>query len=371
MRFLYGEQGKYSRAEEMTAPTAVASASGDPVAMGGCGVTALAGIADRKRSARRVPPRPNRAGCSAPCALRNPLPPARPRSPAFSAVAPAFFDYDGDGRPDIFLVNGDGQGHAALYRNMGGGRFANVTKQAGIDFHGEGMGCAVGDYDNDGRPDLVISSRIGIALFHNEGHRTFKDVTDAAGVRMEGLALGVTFIDYDQDGDLDLYVTRFADFPLGDPSTPFAFPTDAPGEGNMLWRNKGDGTFVDATKEMDLAGSAPSVGAIGTHLRNGSIDLVLTGWQKSPTVMLNTREGAFRSASPWAAEMPGPTAGAVAFDFDQDGTMDLAFTHWSPPGPEPVAQQRTQERARRGRKAFRARRSARSGVDARMGPGGI
>jgi hypothetical protein len=102
--------------------------------------------------------------------------------------------------------------------------------------------------------------------------------------------------------------------------------------GNVLWRNKGDGTFVDKTNDLALAGSAPSIGAIGTDLTNNrAIDLVVTGWQKYPSILLNTREGPFRPSSPWAISMPGPAAGVVAADFDRDGWMDLAFTHWASP----------------------------------------
>ena len=332
VRFIYGEQGKYSQAEEMSIPVAVALPA---PGVRWVDVTALAGIAAGSTNPRRVAAGSRAPALAAPIAGDQPAGAASAAAPSlaqFLGAGACIIDYDGDGRPDIFLVSGDAKGHAALYRNAGNGRFVNVTRQSGIDFQGEGTGCAVGDYDNDGYPDLAISSGNGIALFHNEGHGTFKDVTDAAGVRMDGLALGLTFIDYDQDGDLDLYVMRFADFPLGNPSEPFAFPTDMPGEGNVLWRSKGDGTFEDATKQMGLAGSAPSVGVLGTHLRNNSIDVVLTGWQKSPGMLLNTRDGAFNSVSPWAADMPGPTAGVVAADFNQDGAMDLAFTHWSPPG---------------------------------------
>ena len=87
------------------------------------------------------------------------------------------------------------------------------------------MGCAVGDYDNDGKPDLALSMDGRVLLFHNEGNRTFKDVTQESGIFTTGLALGLTFIDYDHDGDLDLYVTRFNDFPLDNPAQAFTFPT--------------------------------------------------------------------------------------------------------------------------------------------------
>jgi Flp pilus assembly protein TadD len=325
IRFLYGEQGQYSLAEEMTAPLPGAARTGISVhfldVSGALGVQKTAKTVttrERFHSSRSKQIEQQ----SAPQSLAN-----------FLGSGACVFDYDGDGHPDIFLVNENGSGAAALLRNMGHGKFVDVTKAAKLTFVAEGTGCAVGDYDNDGHPDLVVSSAAGITLFHNEGDGTFKDVTDAAGVRTIGLALGVTFIDYDGDGDLDLYVTRFNNFPLEEPSQPFAFPDDATPAGNVLWRNSGDGTFVDATKELGLGGSAPTVAALGTDLNNdGAVDLVVTGWAKSPAILMNTREGPFRAASAWAADGPGRTAGAVALDFDGDGWMDLAFTQWSPPG---------------------------------------
>ena len=243
------------------------------------------------------------------------------------------FDYDGDGKPDIFLVNADGKGNAVLLHNVGHGKFVDVTKSAKLQFLGEGTGCAAGDYDNDGHPDLVVSSGDGITLFHNEGDGTFKDVTDAAGVRTIGLALGVTFVDYDHDGDLDIYVVRFNNFPLDNSAQPFTFPDDARPPGNILWRNLGGGTFGDYTKQTGLGGSAASVAALESDLSNdGTLDLVVTGWEKTPEIFVNALEGPFQSATPWVGETPPRAAGAVALDFDHDGRMDLAFTHWAPPG---------------------------------------
>jgi Tfp pilus assembly protein PilF len=324
VRFLYGEQGKYSLAQEMTAPPGPAPAA---IPVHFLDVSWALGVP----KAAKIVTASKRFHSSKSKQIE---PVATPESLAsFLGSGACVFDYDGDGRPDIFLVNANGSGAAALLRNAGHGKFTDVTKAAKLAFVAEGTGCAVGDYDNDGHPDLVVSSAAGITLFHNEGDGTFKDTTDAAGVRTIGLALGVTFIDYDGDGDLDLYVTRFNDFPLENPSQPFAFPEDATPPGNVLWRNAGDGTFVDATKEAGLAGSAPTVAALGTDLNNDrAVDLVLTGWAKAPAVLLNAREGPFRPTTPWAADMPGPTAGAAALDFDGDGWMDLAFTHWAPPG---------------------------------------
>ena len=335
VRFVYGEQGKYSLAQEMEVPPRGAPAA-IPVRF--VDVTSVSGLpwrlvpavsADGSRAAHRA-----RAGINGrpPEADRQGVKPT-PTLAEFLGSGACILDYDGDGRPDIFLVNADGQGDSALYRNTGKGAFINVTKSAKLSFRGKGTGCAVGDYDNDGHPDLAISSQNGIALFHNQGDGTFVDVTEAAGVSTPGLALGLTFVDYDGDGNLDLFVTRFNDFPLVHAEQPFLFPDDAPPPGNVLWRNRGDGTFVDVTKETGVAGGAPSVGVVGTDMNNDrATDLVLTGWQKFPALFVNQRDGRFRATNPWAISMPGPTAGAVAFDFSHNGWMDLAFTHWASPG---------------------------------------
>jgi Flp pilus assembly protein TadD len=331
--FIYGEQGKYSLAQMMPpAPEPVPPLM--PVHF--ANVASLAGLPAQPASAlgrRRVPPNAHQ-GSKPMRTVASKAPEAEPRSlSSFLGSGACVFDFDGDGKPDIFLVDADGKGNTALYRNTGKGKFVDVTKAAKLEIHGEGIGCAAGDYDNDGKPDLAVSFNGHVALYHNEGDWTFKDVTEAAGIHMDGLALGLTFIDYDHDGDLDLYVTRFNDFPLDNPAQPFTFPPDTKGPGNVLWRNNGNGTFTDWTKETALAGSAPSIGAIGSDLDNDrAIDFVVTGWQDSPTVYVNPREGAFRGVHPWITPMPSPAAGVVGLDFNKDGLMDLAFTHWGTMG---------------------------------------
>jgi tetratricopeptide (TPR) repeat protein len=340
--FIYGEQGKYSLAEIMQpAPEPVPPST--PVHFVNVTLAAnLPGFTPRVTAARLAP-----ALEALPTNARAPRRKLRATKAAadnpanglaqFLGSGACIIDYNGDGKPDILLVDANGRGNSALYKNIGNGRFADVTREAKLDVHGEAMGCAVGDYDNDGKPDLAVTINGGVMLFHNEGNGTFKDVTEAAGLKTDPqpdvLALGATFIDYDHDGDLDLYVTRFNAFPVENPAQPFAFPSDATPPGNLLWRNNGNGTFTDWTSQAGLAGSGPSVGAIGSDINNDrAIDFVVTGWQKSPVVYFNPREGVFRAETPWASDMPAPTAGVVALDFDKDGWMDLAFTHWGPPG---------------------------------------
>ena len=328
VEFVYGGQGKYSFAGEIPLPPPGSAPAAIPVHF-----IDISSALDVPR-APLLPQHTNvhiRRGVRAPGAAAPAA--STPASLAkFLGGGACVFDYDGDGKPDIFLVNADGKGSAALLRNDGHGRFADVTKAAKLQFLGEGTGCAAGDYDNDGHPDLVVSSGDGITLFHNEGDGTFKDVTNAAGVRTIGLALGVSFVDYDRDGDLDIYVTRFSDFPLADPAQPFTFPDDAAPPGNILWRNLGGGTFGDYTQQTGLGGNAASVGTAQSDLNDdGAVDLIVTGWQNSPRIFLNAREGPFRAADPWAGGGPRRAAGVVAADFDRDGAIDLAFTHWAPP----------------------------------------
>lgn len=325
IEFVYGGQGKYSLAGEIPPPPPGPAPPEIPVhfvdisdQLGLPGASLLAKSAARVRGK-----------------LESETPPEAPPASlaSFLGTGACIFDYDGDGKPDIFLVNADGHGNAALLHNIGHGKFADVIKSAKLLLPGDATGCAVGDYDNDGRPDLVVSSGDGITLFHNQGDGTFADVTDAAGVRTTGLALGVTFVDYDHDGDLDIYVPRFNNFPLDNPAQPFTFPDDAPPPGNILWRNLGGGTFGDYTKQTGLGAGAASVAALETDLNHdGAIDLVVTGWEKSPEILVNALEGPYRPTAPWIGETPPRAAGAVALDFDHDGRMDLAFTHWAPPG---------------------------------------
>jgi tetratricopeptide (TPR) repeat protein len=328
----YGEQGKYSFAQEMLAPLQPAP-NAFPVHF--INVTQASGLPWRALPAKARPEVRARGRANKHQSAQVPLPKSSgPDALAnFLGSGACVFDYNNDGLPDVFLADADGSGRAALYRNAGHGRFVDSTKAAKLAIHGQALGCATGDYDNDGYSDLAVNLADGVQLFHNNSNGTFSDVTDSAGLDARGLVLGLTFLDYNSDGNLDLYATRFGKFPLGDPSQPFVFPADAAGPGNLLWRGSERGEFSDATKDASVSGKSPSVGALAVDINNdGATDFVVTGWSASPAVYLNHREGAFRAIAPWDSAMPGPTAGVAALDFDHDGWMDLAFTHWSSPG---------------------------------------
>ena len=255
--------------------------------------------------------------------------PSLDRASTFLPPGACVFDFDGDGHPDLFIADGGPQGGMALYRNLGDGRFADVTKAAGLDPNAHAIACAAGDYDNDGFTDLAIGFNGRVALYHNEKDGKFRDVTQSSEVRVNGLPLGMTFIDYDHDGDLDLYITRGVDV-----ANKSGKKRGQEGEqSNILLRNNGNQTFTDVTGETGLQGPGFSLGAVSTDLNNDrAIDLVVTSPEKPPTIFLNPREGKFSTLGSWSGAMPPPAAGVAVLDYNKDGWMDLAFTHWSAPG---------------------------------------
>jgi Tfp pilus assembly protein PilF len=240
-----------------------------------------------------------------------------------AAVGPSMgacvFDYDGDGKPDLFLVSGVAGGMSRLLRNLGDGRFTDATVAAGIDLKGSGYGCAAGDFDNDGHTDLAVCLSDGVRLLRNNGDGKFVDVTEKVGIRREKGCVGLTFVDYDHDGDLDLYVTMAAG---GDAH-------------NVLWRNNGNSTFTDISAETALGVAATGAGVVATDFNNDrAIDFVLAGGTAGAAVYLNPREGKFTAMAgiDFSKENLSAAVGVVAFDFDKDGWMDLAFTHAGAPG---------------------------------------
>ena len=179
-------------------------------------------------------------------------------------------DYDGDGYVDIYFVNGRdlyARGivtRNALYHNNGDGTFTDVTGRAGVPGTGYGLGCAWGDYDNDGYPDLYVTQYGKNVLYHNNGDGTFTDVTDRAGVAATELGTtfhtGATFFDYDRDGRLDLYVGGYANFlpgsrrycDIGGGILSSCRPSAYPGSADVLYLNNGDGTFREVTRAAKI-----------------------------------------------------------------------------------------------------------------------
>jgi Tfp pilus assembly protein PilF len=241
-----------------------------------------------------------------------------------ASTGACFFDFDGDGKPDLFLVSGTTEGNSHLLRNLGDGRFEDVTQEAGIHLAGNGLGCAAGDFDSDGHTDLAVCLSDGVRLLHNKGDGKFEDVTQAVGIRRGKGCVGVTFVDYDHDGDLDLYITMAAD--SGSPGTPAH---------NVLWRNNGNSTFTDISAETGLGIAATGAGVVTTDFNNDrAIDFVFAGGAAGASIYLNPREGKFTALAgiDFSKENLPPAVGVVAFDYDKDGWMDLAFTHAGAPG---------------------------------------
>src|SRR5713226_9587615 len=305
----YGEQGKYSLAEESLA-AAVKVPPQIPVKF--VDVTEQAGIVTKASPIGSATMEGNRV--------------QRYFEEMLVGTGACFLDYDGDGRPDIFITDDGPEGGFGLYHNLGNTKFEDVTRRAGLDPALHGIGCTAGDYDNDGAADLVVSFRYRILLLHNQKNGTFKDVTETAGIKAEGLNIGVSFIDYDHDGDLDLYIARASIGALSGRGAEWE---------DQVWRNNGNGTFTDVTQDTGLATRGFHAAAIGTDYNNDrAVDIVLT--DVTPTVFENPREGKFLVRKPWSGSLPELTLGVTALDFNHDGWMDLAFTHETQPSGGPA-----------------------------------
>ena len=305
----YGEQGKYSLAEE--SPEVVQKVL-PPIPVRFVETTEQAGLKTRSSSATGKD------------------------LASYLGPGACFLDYDNDGRIDIFLSDNGKEGGLSLYHNLGNGKFEDVTRKAKLDPTLHAIGCTAGDYDNDGAADLVVSLNAGVLLLHNQKNGMFRDVTESAGIKSQGVGSGVTLLDYDHDGDLDLYVTRSSPSVISESnneppqvSTSVHTPTS---RSNVMWRNNGNGSFTDVTDSIALAGDPPSVGAVLTDYNNDrAVDLVVTGWGAA-TVFENPREGKFLARQPWTVPTPDSTLGIAVLDFNHDGWMDLAFTQWRAPG---------------------------------------
>jgi len=260
----------------------------------------------------------------------------------------AVADYDGDGDDDLYFCNQLGPN--ALYSNDGKGNFADVTGQSGSVALPDRIcvSAAFGDYDNDGDQDLfVVSTRGGNALLRNDGSGRFFDVTQAAGVESVAHAQGCTFFDADGDGDLDLFVTNTAKW-----TTEVFHPReryyegamtilnllDSPVEFNAYYRNRGDGTFEDATNAAMLYGTGWGGDvAVFDYDEDGDSDLFVGNMFGSSILYRNDGKGVFEDVTKAAlGKSPWGTVGVKPFDYDGDGRLDLFVVDmhsdmWMPP----------------------------------------
>ena len=265
----------------------------------------------------------------------------------------ALFDYDGDADVDVYFLNGsrlqgnDADGPPptnALYRNEGGWRFTDVTDEAGVGDTGYGLGVAVGDYDNDGDPDVYVNNYGPNVLYRNNGNGTFTDVTAAAGVGDGDKAgAGACFLDMDADGDLDLYVANYLKFSceLHVPRTLMGFPAyPAPysytPEPDTLYRNNGDGTFSDVSTESGVnAHKGTGMGMVCADFdRDADTDVFVLNDVAGNFLFRNDGTGKFEEVGLEAGvayNFHGKDLGSMGVDcgdYDNDGWLDFFMTSY-------------------------------------------
>jgi hypothetical protein len=269
----------------------------------------------------------------------------------------ALFDYDNDGRLDIFVVNGapindpTAKGTIPqktgpkywnrLYHQKQDGTFEDVTEKAGLQGVGYGMGVAVGDYDNDGFEDLYVTAYGGNKLYHNNGDGTFTDVTEKAGVGGTGWSTSAAWVDLDNDGLLDLMVLRYLQWDFDDVwcgehkegyrayCHPDIFKPVAP----LVYHNDGNGHFTEVSKKIGLAKPCKGLGiAIADYDRDGRVDIFVANDSMPEFLYHNKGDGTFEDValvSGVAVDGEGHTYAGMGVDFadyNNDGLPDLVVT---------------------------------------------
>jgi enediyne biosynthesis protein E4 len=272
------------------------------------------------------------------------------------AASVACLDFDSDGLLDLFFVNGasltdpmpkgklpnksDPRYWNRLYRNTGQETFVDVTEQAGLQGSGYGMGVAVGDYDNDGKPDLYVTNFGRNLLYHNKGNGAFEDVTDRAGVAGSGWCSGAAFLDYDRDGYLDLMVARYVDWnfdnnPWCGPERlklrGYCHPNAFQSVSHLLYHNQGDGTFREVGEKARIT---PHLGkglgiALSDYNLDGWPDILLANDSVAQQLFHNNQDGTFTEvglSKGVAYNNNGQAFAGMGVDFDDydnDGWPDV------------------------------------------------
>jgi enediyne biosynthesis protein E4 len=265
----------------------------------------------------------------------------------------AFIDYDNDGWPDIFLVNGmDWPAHAQkhstpkLYHNNRDGTFTDVTHKAGLDVELYGMGVAVGDYDNDGFDDLFVTAYGQSHLFHNNGNGTFSDVTQKSGLQgPKEFSTSAAWVDYDKDGHLDLVVGNYVQWTpeidlyctLDGKSKSYCTPESYKGTSVRLWHNRGNGTFEDVTQKAGLGDPmSKTLGvAVLDYDNDGWPDLLFSNDTQPNKLYRNNGNGTFTEKAVVAGVafsedgVARAGMGVDAADYDHSGYASVLITNFS------------------------------------------
>ncbi|MYE90678.1 CRTAC1 family protein [Candidatus Poribacteria bacterium] len=266
----------------------------------------------------------------------------------------AFLDYDNDGDLDLYIVNGAAlPGFETptpptnnLYRNNGEDKFTNVTAVAGVGDTGYGMGCVAADYDNDGDSDLYVTNFGTNLLYQNNGDGTFTDATAHAGVgNGQKWSASCAFVDYDHDGNLDLYVVNYLDYDVAedrdwyDPRGRriYSNPQVYKGVSDTLYRNNGDGTFTDVTRQAGVYNdNGKGLGVTcGDYDNDGRIDIYVANDTTPNFLYRNVGDGRFVDIGPFAGAAyneHGVAEGGMGVDFgdyNNDGALDIFVTNFS------------------------------------------
>ncbi len=268
----------------------------------------------------------------------------------------AMLDYDQDGDLDLFFTGGgEIKGEpveitgkpSILYRNDGDWKFFDVTSEMGISAPGfYTHGAFVADYDNDGYPDIFVTGYQGCRLLHNNGGKSFTDVTSKAGIEIKSWATAAAWGDFDKDGHVDLYVASYADW-RPDPnrrckqSTPDGrsmrepcAPTGFPGSPDYVWRNRGDGTFEDVTKKMNITAKHRGLGALANDFDgDGWCDIYVANDANENDLYFGgpegfTSQGVLAGVALSPQGVPEGSMGVDTGDVDGDGKLDLFYTNF-------------------------------------------